>query len=553
MNHKFLSLLACMALVFSAKALEAGDANIYASGLKVKGNNIEFMLNATPKLLTVNFYHESSLIHSLVIDNGVKGLNKVSLLGVFEDILPNTPLSWEVVVEADSHTSTRSFSAFAAGVAQLSEGGDVSAETWSAAAALVPSHQKMHFPYSIAVDKSPESPNFGNIYVLNDAARPYGSTTLESGVYVYDAGLNRLNNSALSEGLPLREAYFASGMGVYVPVSPYAVTVDEEGYVFVADNSSHTRGGGIYVASPDNLSHFELLIPAEDEVYFQDLIVTGKGNDRVLWVVNESGSVLLKYNIGDMTASSYDVAAQCSMVKSNEYVSNENVANNYASYPARICSDKRGGVWVMCGNQSNTGSGNFWLNHMNANGIMDFGGGDSWGVYANTAEHFALMKKIYDLDTNHDGSVLTVAICGTLASYDISFSHKGLPLFGDSSILNGYGVVLGADALTSPYGREGNSLHPVTTGVAYDAVGNLYATDISGYFQAFAPAKYDNSFTTKAFMPLVVIDAMTGIADVAADVLAPVEYFNLQGVKVESPENGIFIRKQGDKVSKVIF
>ena len=135
MNHKFLSLLACMALVFSAKALEAGDANIYASGLKVKGNNIEFMLNATPKLLTVNFYHESSLIHSLVIDNGVKGLNKVSLLGVFEDILPNTPLSWEVVVEADSHTSTRSFSAFAAGVAQLSEGGDVSAEAWSAAAA----------------------------------------------------------------------------------------------------------------------------------------------------------------------------------------------------------------------------------------------------------------------------------------------------------------------------------------------------------------------------------------------------------------------------------
>lgn len=33
---------------------------------------------------------------------------------------------------------------------------------------------------------------------------------------------------------------------------------------------------------------------------------------------------------------------------------------------------------------------------------------------------------------------------------------------------------------------------------------------------------------------------------------APVEYFNLQGVKVANPENGIFIRRCGSKVSKVI-
>lgn len=32
---------------------------------------------------------------------------------------------------------------------------------------------------------------------------------------------------------------------------------------------------------------------------------------------------------------------------------------------------------------------------------------------------------------------------------------------------------------------------------------------------------------------------------------APVEYFNLQGVRVENPENGIFIRRQGSKTSKV--
>ncbi|MCM1077728.1 MAG: DUF4957 domain-containing protein [Bacteroides sp.] len=33
---------------------------------------------------------------------------------------------------------------------------------------------------------------------------------------------------------------------------------------------------------------------------------------------------------------------------------------------------------------------------------------------------------------------------------------------------------------------------------------------------------------------------------------APVEYFNLQGIRVDNPANGIFIRRQGSKVSKVV-
>ena len=44
----------------------------------------------------------------------------------------------------------------------------------------------------------------------------------------------------------------------------------------------------------------------------------------------------------------------------------------------------------------------------------------------------------------------------------------------------------------------------------------------------------------------------TGIADINADVNAPVEYFNLQGIRVANPENGMFIRRQGTQVTKVI-
>ncbi|MDO4320641.1 MAG: choice-of-anchor J domain-containing protein [Bacteroidales bacterium] len=42
-----------------------------------------------------------------------------------------------------------------------------------------------------------------------------------------------------------------------------------------------------------------------------------------------------------------------------------------------------------------------------------------------------------------------------------------------------------------------------------------------------------------------------GIADVNVDENAPVEFYNLQGVRVAEPENGIYIRRQGNSVSKV--
>ena len=46
----------------------------------------------------------------------------------------------------------------------------------------------------------------------------------------------------------------------------------------------------------------------------------------------------------------------------------------------------------------------------------------------------------------------------------------------------------------------------------------------------------------------------TAITTVEADEdnNAPVEYFNIQGVRVSNPENGIFIRRQGNKVTKVV-
>jgi hypothetical protein len=48
------------------------------------------------------------------------------------------------------------------------------------------------------------------------------------------------------------------------------------------------------------------------------------------------------------------------------------------------------------------------------------------------------------------------------------------------------------------------------------------------------------------------IKGASAIEDVTLDENVAVEYFNLQGVKVENPTKGLFIKKQGNKTTKVI-
>ena len=49
------------------------------------------------------------------------------------------------------------------------------------------------------------------------------------------------------------------------------------------------------------------------------------------------------------------------------------------------------------------------------------------------------------------------------------------------------------------------------------------------------------------------IPGLSGISNVTvADENAPVEYYNLQGVRVANPENGLYIKRQGNKATKVL-
>ena len=52
-------------------------------------------------------------------------------------------------------------------------------------------------------------------------------------------------------------------------------------------------------------------------------------------------------------------------------------------------------------------------------------------------------------------------------------------------------------------------------------------------------------------LKLAAVDA-AGIDGIVVDDQAPVEYYNLQGIRVAEPTNGLYIRRQGKKATKVV-
>ncbi len=65
------------------------------------------------------------------------------------------------------------------------------------------------------------------------------------------------------------------------------------------------------------------------------------------------------------------------------------------------------------------------------------------------------------------------------------------------------------------------------------------------------PGMYKMTVSLKD-MVLIVSGIADGIEDITIDNNAPAVYYNLQGVEVANPENGVYIMKQGSKVTKVV-
>ncbi|MDE5727997.1 MAG: hypothetical protein K2H94_07750, partial [Duncaniella sp.] len=63
---------------------------------------------------------------------------------------------------------------------------------------------------------------------------------------------------------------------------------------------------------------------------------------------------------------------------------------------------------------------------------------------------------------------------------------------------------------------------------------------------------FKNGGKQPAFFLNILPADLSSVSEIAVDENAPVEYYNLQGMRVENPANGLFIKRQGSKVTKVV-
>lgn len=96
---------------------------------------------------------------------------------------------------------------------------------------------------------------------------------------------------------------------------------------------------------------------------------------------------------------------------------------------------------------------------------------------------------------------------------------------------------------------KGGEKYTYTYNMPVDAKYSFDKLHVIAYLIDTTTGAIENAATTKP----VVAGSESGVEAIEADnANAPVEYFNLQGVRVENPENGIFIRRQGTSVEKVV-
>ena len=103
---------------------------------------------------------------------------------------------------------------------------------------------------------------------------------------------------------------------------------------------------------------------------------------------------------------------------------------------------------------------------------------------------------------------------------------------------------------------EGNVVGTYKTDINYNGAFVFMNVEAGEYTVEFAHPDYEDSpisVTVEAATtsyPTAFLENVSGIENIAIEENAPVNYYNLQGVKVANPSNGIFIKVQGDKATK---
>ncbi|MBO4814836.1 MAG: hypothetical protein J5523_07750 [Muribaculaceae bacterium] len=134
-------------------------------------------------------------------------------------------------------------------------------------------------PYGIAIDKNPQSANFGRILVTESQASVNGKTStywtsnqLEGvgpGIYAYDPQMNRIKNAndkyGFDGGIGFQNYSYADVTGGYGSMfGPKKVRISDDGRIFVG--SLDVQNAPMYEVNPDNLNEWTPFFQGEQSM-----------------------------------------------------------------------------------------------------------------------------------------------------------------------------------------------------------------------------------------------------------------------------------------------
>ncbi|MGM9804328.1 MAG: N-acetylmuramoyl-L-alanine amidase [Muribaculaceae bacterium] len=477
---------------------------VYAYNLHVEddGEQYVFTFNANDNCLKggrLIFTDAATGQHigDIEINNVVYGENRVEV-GIHD--LPGTTgevLTWAVEVASNNVTNLRNL---------LTKEGDYALDRAYA-----------------TVDNSYRSPNLGTIYVSN-----YKSDNSDAnGVWAYDQDYNRVNT----------QIYNTPGFCTNTTMG-----VDAEGNIYVTDNAAANAGlwrananaidgGFVQYFEGTNTSGVISNGSAEVAGVATSVAFTGEGSDAKMYAYmkNSAGKYVINiYNIGQADAT---LAATWGLAPSKVIGLTTTMIDDAQILPVEQ------GIWVCQTilSVSNTEAQPSLL-------FVDYDGNI-------TFNQGLLQNK--DLLSGAAGSALAVSPDGKMLVLNDEngfFQFYNVAWDGNKPLLTPIYSYQHGIGVTSRRILDGNYLEQM----AFDRGGNLVAA--GHYLGVFTIPTADNRHVTQAVD--TVVSGSSGINAVIADdegnSNAPVEYFNLQGQRVTNPGQGFYIKRQGNKVEKVV-
>ena len=494
----------------------AGTANPYAYALRSEFNEttlkISYSLNANATNVSIVIKDENGVEYD-VIEQGAqsKGAHTAEISTTDYDA---GKYDWEIVVEGAEKTTVEEFKAY-----------------------------RFYHPRSLDVDNNMESPSFGNVYItegqLTTSATYWSGTGGGLGLYAFSADMEPIKNPATGNyaftgGWTLNQKIGTSNGADFA-----RVRVAEDGRLFVtrmsnagnyimyaptfedllANNKFTSLFGGLTLdATTYKYTNASGTFMAASNLGFD---VKGSGKDLKM-VALSSNNTHWSYVYGGASTDQYALGTASTLPVPTNVPA---LTGKYTIAPqaTNVDYDNRGGIWY-CQYRQSPNDDQPALVYIDANGtekykdLVSRGGG---GVRLSPDG-----TKIAIASSSADPKQFTI--------YGLTWSESGVPTLSREIVIT-HGI--------------GTNVYDI----AWDLAGNIYICGNSGeYLKGFSLPRAE-AFTTKAAAKYAFDIIASGVEEINAeeDTEAPVEYYNLNGVKVENPSNGVFIKVQGNKSSKV--